>query len=309
MIGLVLLIGCGGAPFERSPPPPPPTEPLRFVAVGDIGRVTDAQRAVARAIEQVCAERGCAFGLLLGDNLYPSGMDSDDDPRMNEVFTEAFGEVGITFMAVLGNHDCARADPFRPRRQIRFAQRTPSFEMPDPYYRFQRGDAEFFALDTDPVFFYGEETLGAWLDERLPRSTARWRIAFGHHPYRSNGTHGNAGAYEGWSNVPWLSGNALRRLFERHVQPHADLYLAGHDHNLQVLCHRGLPLVVSGAGHATRPLVDRGNRLDLGFDVPGFAWIELYTSLTVVLYDERGTRLGEHRYAHPRETRSRCASP
>ena len=41
--------------------------------------------------------------------------------------------------------------------------------------------------------------MATWLtDEWAGGSTGTWRIAYGHHPYLSNGPHGNAGMYEGF---------------------------------------------------------------------------------------------------------------
>lgn len=297
---LTLLLACAPTAPPRGPAPPPSSGPVRFVAIGDTGRNTPEQTAVAAAMGRICAHRTCDFALLLGDNLYPKGMETDDDPRMTAVFTDVYGDLGLEFMAVLGNHDYGGGEAVRALRQLRFAAKTPTFTMPDRYYTFDRGAASFFALDTDWVFFNGEEEQAAWLDTKLAASDARWKVAFGHHPWRSNGKHGNAGTYEGWGWVPYVSGNALRRLFEGHVRA-ADLYVSGHDHNLQVMRHEGVPLVVSGGGSSARGFEDRGNPLDLGFAVPGFAWIELDEVLKVALYDENGTLLGEQTYPHPRE--------
>lgn len=300
---ILALLACGTATQRTgAPPPSPPTAPVRFIAVGDAGRNTPEQARVAASIGRLCADRPCDFGLFLGDNLYPRGMESDDDPRMDAVYTDVYGKLGLEFKVVLGNHDYGFGELERAERQVRFAARTPTFTLPSRTYTFTSGDAEFFALDTDWVFFHGEEEQAAWLDGELEHSKARWKVVFGHHPYRSNGKHGNAGSYEGWSHVPYVSGAALRRLFEDHVLGAADLYVCGHDHNLQVMRHRGLPLVVSGGGMSGRPLVDRGNDLDLGSGSAGFAWVELADQMTVALFDENGTLIGEQRYDHPRTT-------
>lgn len=272
---------------------------VRFVALGDVGKGNDTQRAVAGAMQRVCARRGCDFGLLLGDNLYPDGMTAPDDPRIDAVLTDVYGPLGLDIYAVLGNHDYGRQHvPENARYQLDWAAKHERFHMPRPYYRFRTGPAAFWALDTDTVFWEGAEAQAAWLDETLGPVEARWKVVFGHHPYRSNGRHGNAGAYEGWSNVPYASGNALLTLFDEHLAGRAHLYLAGHDHNLQSLNHEGLELVVSGAGASARELVDRGNTLRAGHDVAGFAWIELADALTVAFYREDGELLSEHRIDH-----------
>lgn len=295
---MILWLACSVPTF--SPPPDADHASLRaagevtrFIAVGDTGKGNDTQRAVAAGIKEVCRRRGCDFALLLGDNLYPDGMVSDEDPRMDEVFTQVYGELGLEFHAVLGNHDYGRRHlKVHADRQIAWATGQPLFHLPAPYYRFEAGPAGFWALDTDAVFWTGLQPQAGWLDETLGPSDVRWKVVFGHHPWLSNGKHGNAGTYEGWSGVPYSSGSALRELFENHLTG-ADLYLAGHDHNLQLLTKGTTTLVVSGAGASTTPIVDRGNQPALAFDVPGFAWIELGEAMTVAFHGADGALLGE----------------
>lgn len=295
--------GCNG-PSEAPDAPEPPKmrvetasqQVVRFVAVGDTGKGNDTQKAVAAAMTEVCAEKGCDFALLLGDNLYPDGMTSPDDPRMDAVFTDIYEDVPLTFHGVLGNHDYGRQHVVvHGEYQLAWATEHDQLSMPAAWYRFTAGPAELWALDTDTVFWEGHEAQAAWLDATLPHSDAKWKVVFGHHPYRSNGRHGNAGQYEGWSNIPYASGRALRTLFDHHVAPAANLYLCGHEHNLQSLEHDGLELVVSGAGASARPLIDRGNTLRAGHDVAGFAWIELSDALSVAFYDQHGTELSHDR--------------
>jgi hypothetical protein len=120
----------------------------------------------------------------------------------------------------------------------------------------------------------------------LARSDAQHKVVFGHHPFRSNGPHGNAGAYEGWSYIPWLSGASLERLFTATLCDQADVYLSGHDHNLQWTTACAVELVVSGSGAKTRPIVDRGNPMHFAEAAPGFVWLELSESAQIAFYDQ-----------------------
>jgi hypothetical protein len=63
-----------------------------------------------------------------------------------------------------------------------------------------------------------DENQLSWLQETLLSQGCRWRIAFGHHPVKSSGTHGDTGG-----DVETALRPALGRA-------RADLYLAGHDH-------------------------------------------------------------------------------
>jgi hypothetical protein len=94
--------------------------------------------------------------------------------------------------------------------------------------------------------------LVAWLDESLASSTARWKIVIGHHPLWST-----AGS-------KFAQAQALRELILPTLCRRADLYLAGHEHTLELHlddCSQAAPgtgaspllQVVSGAGAKQRP--------------------------------------------------------
>ncbi|MGH7856727.1 MAG: metallophosphoesterase [Candidatus Binatia bacterium] len=134
------------------------------------------------------------------------------------------------------------------------------------------GVADFFALDTNTLMYMGQPfppearelqrqiendvlTQELWIREALAASTATWKIAFGHHPYRSNGSHGNAGFYEGAPLTP-VSGPYVKAFYEQFVCGKVDLLITGHDHDLQwlapVAACGGTEFVVSGAAAKTR---------------------------------------------------------
>lgn len=301
MIALSVLLACGAPPAGGDLGPRPVRDPdvVRFVAVGDSGRDTPALHAVSSAIARVCAERGCDLGLMLGDNLYDRGMDGPDDPRIDAI-TEPLRATGLSWYLVNGNHDYAWVAGDQRSAWVRgWATRTPDVAYPAPWYRFEAGPAAFVALDTTQAFWWGAGAQLAWL-EATPPSTTRWRVVFGHHPLRSNGRHGNAGAYEGWVNLPFASGRSVRELLDAAVCPSTDLYLAGHDHNLELLDHCGARLIVSGAASRTRPLVDRGNRTTFEGSAPGFVWVELARRGRVLFFDEHGVLLHETGAIDPR---------
>lgn len=297
LLPLLTLLACRSAPSFEPPVITVATadpERVRFVALGDTGKGNASQRRVARAIGEVCAERGCDLVLLLGDNYYPRGMQAPDDPRIDELVTDVYGSLDLPVMAVLGNHDWGHGRDDRAAEwQVAWARRHPFVQMPERYYSFQAAHATFFALDTTPVFWGEDRAQTRWLRDAIRRSETPWTIVLGHHTFRSNGEHGNAGAYEGLRFVPVVRGSPLRRLFEENVCGRADLYLAGHDHLLQWIEHCGTDLVVSGAGATARELVDRGNDPRFAVSKTGFAWIELGDTLRIAFYDEAGEHLYE----------------
>lgn len=254
---------------------------MRLVAVGDVGHVTPAQRAIAAAITRRCAADPCDAVLVLGDLLYPSGPTGPDDPRLDEVLG-VYTRLGAPVWLVAGNHDHGQRGRDAPvDAEIAWAAaRGPVFPAPD--WRASLGDVDLWGLDTDRVFW--GRAPGAWLDAELDASTARWRIGFGHHPMRSQGPHGNAGAYEGRAWLPWFSGRALETFFRGRICGKVDLWLAGHDHLRELLpatptCPT--TLVVSGSGARGTRVVDRGNDATFASADEGFVEIELADVATV----------------------------
>lgn len=237
---------------------------VRFVAIGDTGFGSEEQRQVARAIAQQCRTQGCDFVLLLGDNFYPSGPSSPDDPGFKSRFEEPFAPVEVPFYVVLGNHDYGsngRGDQFeRGAYEVAYSERSTKWRMPSAHYRFRAKSVDFIALDTN-LQVYGRDAdqrraVTAWLSE--PRGG--WRIAFGHHPYLSTGPHGDAGRYGRFpSFLATASGARVKSFFDEVVCGKVDLYLSGHDHSQQWMkptC-RGTELVVSGAGATLTSVGDR----------------------------------------------------
>ena len=260
----------------------PPVQVTRVAILGDVGKANDGQARVAAALTDACAHfGGCEFALLLGDNIYDSGAEDADDPQWQTKFEIPYADVDMPFYATLGNHDYGAPpilqdfaagigiDPTRGQAQLDYARRQNKFRMPASFYRFSAGPVEFVSLNTASLFWRDlgfieditgfamindaqEEILPQWAQEPL----APWRIAFGHHPYFSNGRHGNAGTYD-FVFIPGLpgSGTGILEFMDRHVVGEFDVYLAGHDHNLQDLgAERGTQLFVSGAGASSRPL-------------------------------------------------------
>lgn len=289
VLAVLLLAGCFGglrAPLNAAPQP----GSLVFVAFGDAGTGGADQFRVAAGIGKVCGSGasadsggsgGCTFALDLGDLLYESGADSDHDPQFDTKFETPYANLAFPFWMSLGNHDNSAPGAgaglgtyyAQGDHEVAYAKRTdrPSDKWHEParFYAFgadnTTASATFFALDTNTLLFNDVpfppepgapvQAQAAWLDGALAAANTTWRIAFGHHPYLSNGPHGNAGAYDGRAGAPGQSGDYLKQFFEAHVCGKVDLYLAGHDHNLQWLepnssC-KGTTLLVGGGGGAS----------------------------------------------------------
>jgi hypothetical protein len=245
--------GSGAARFYPIGATPPTS--YRFIAIGDTGKASPEQWAVARAIENDCRARGCDFALMLGDNIYSSGASSIHDDQFRTKFEEPYRALEFPFYVVLGNHDYggggAGNEHWKGQVQIDYTRRSKKWKLPSAYYRWTMVDTDLFALDTTMQMYQLDAAQRATVGQWTSTTTAPWRIAYGHHPYRSNGNHGNAGAYDGTTGVvPW-SGDGVKSFLDANICGKVDLYLAGHDHSRQWLtdtCGGATELVVSGAG-------------------------------------------------------------
>ena len=134
-----------------------------------------------------------------------------------------------------------------------------------------------------------------WLIAGTQASTATWKVAFGHHPYISNGDHGNAGSYENIEgfNLPFVTGDSVKEFMEDAVCGKIDVYICGHDHNIQWLEPKcGTEFIVSGAGSKSEGLPGK-NPAFFGLpETEGFLWVELAdNSFTGIFYDATGKEL------------------
>jgi hypothetical protein len=273
--------------------------------MGDGGEGNEAQYAVGEAVRDVCAAKtdshsGCDFVLYLGDNFYNGGVDGIDDSQFATKFEDPYAVLDLPFYVVLGNHDYGETslEYSKSDYQVAYSSQSEKWIMPDEYYTFQEDHAQFFGLDTNAIMLeeltllgWGDHDQDSWLESLFGSSTATWKIAFGHHPYISNGQHGNAGEYEGYDWLPVANGETIEDFFDDHICGKIDVYFSGHDHNRQWLepsC--GTEFIVSGSAAKTTDLAGRGNSTLFEDDTTeGFIWVELRDAqLTGEFYDRDG---------------------
>jgi tartrate-resistant acid phosphatase type 5 len=308
----LVLSACATA----SPPPtlagvePPPIvetgagSSSRFIAVGDFG---DGAATVFAGVARIHREHPADAVLILGDNFYPCGVASEADARWSSI-RQTFSTLGIPLYPVLGNHDygepqfregdwrpCRNADP---SAQLRASSLVPNWKFPARSYLLRSGVADVAMIDTSPIAYgFGAPALGgdsasqAVERLRLAISTMRqsgynrWRIVAGHHTIVSSGFHGRA---------PSSERSRMRGILPLLREGGVDLYLCGHDHDLELVS--GDPLfLVSGSGSEPRPMVALMLRTLFPSDTRkrfGFAVLDLTAStLSVTFYDGSGEPL------------------
>ena len=242
--GVIRTIGAPKLPTARALDFPE-KETTTFYALGDTGLASTNRQQVLKQLQQQTHLVSPDLIFLLGDNFYNAGVNSTTDENWQLHFEQPFEKklYDCPFYACLGNHDYYG----NVAAQIEYSQIHKRWNMPSAYYSFTQqvggdGVAEFFVLDTTPIEEgdYSTGTQVRWLDQKLKQSEADWKIVIGHHPLFTGGEHGRS-----------------RRNY-RHLVPvldkhQIDLYICGHDHDLQLHdSGRGWLHLVSGAGSKLR---------------------------------------------------------
>ena len=175
---------------------------VKFAVIGDSGTGGSAQYEVGRLLSNARGRFPYEFVIMMGDNLY-GGQGPSDFVKKFETPYKPILDAGVKFYATLGNHDDPAQRFYKP------------FNMDGKrFYNFRKGDVEFFVLDST----YMSPAQVDWLKEALPRSDAKWKIPYFHHPlYSSGAKHG--------------SEEDLRSLLEPlFVANGVDVVFAGHEH-------------------------------------------------------------------------------
>lgn len=234
---------------------------IHFYVIGDWGRnggygqqeVADAMGRMAKIIEP-------DFFISTGDNFYPNGVASVDDPYFISSFENIYKSADLfePWYLVLGNHDYRG----NPQAEIDYSQKSMRWNMPARYFTHQLTEkgwnALFIFADTNPFELsyyekgnkYREAMMeqdttrqNQWMDSVLTASQEMdWKIVIGHHP-----------AYSGGKRDGKTSSIAKHYdpIFEEYE---VDAYFAGHEHDLQVIKPTGNTYhFVSGAGSEIRP--------------------------------------------------------
>ncbi|KAK2630782.1 hypothetical protein QOZ80_UnG0726080 [Eleusine coracana subsp. coracana] len=239
------------------------------------------------------------FVISTGDNFYETGLTGVDDQAFELSFTNIYTAESLQkpWYLVLGNHDY-KGDVL--------AQLSPVLRKIDNRFICMRSfivDAEivdFFFVDTTPFQLkYWTHPKGDhydWrevaprgkyisnllkeLDVAMKKSTAKWKIAVGHHTMRSVSDHGDTTELVQLL-LPVLKDNGI------------DFYINGHDHCLEHISSRDSPIqyFTSGGGSKAWRGVFQPNKdkLQFFYDGQGFMSVQLdQDQADFVFYDVDG---------------------
>ncbi len=211
-------------------PPAGTSRPTRVWALGDSGNANANARAVRDAYFNFTGATPTDLWLMLGDNAYTSGTDSEFQAAVFDTYPTMLRR--SVLWPTLGNHDGISADstsqsgPYYDIFTLPKAGEAGGFASgTEAYYSFDYGDIHFICLDSYETDRSMTGGMAQWLAADLADTTATWVIAFFHHPPYSKGSHDSDVDIE----MIEMRENAVRLLEQGGV----DLVLTGHSHSYE----------------------------------------------------------------------------
>lgn len=237
---------------------------IAFLAIGDFGRHgAFTQKEVARDMGTVAEILDLNFTVSVGDNFYPTGVQSTQDYQWISSFESIYTHhlLHEPWFVALGNHDYEG----NVQAQIDYSNVSRRWEMPNRYFeRLIEIDndqyLQLLVIDTNPMVSKylkePEKYLGIndqstqeqlkWIEDKLSTTNPKivWRIVVGHHPLYSGGKRKTAKETQEIQHL-------LEPVFEKHK---VDAYICGHEHDLQIIKRNNKPFTqfLSGAGSELR---------------------------------------------------------
>lgn len=239
---------------------------VRFVALGDLGKRSPDQYAVARQIRSVSFD----FMLVTGDVAYDSGKRRELEAYFFDVYPDILRTIPV--FPASGNHDY-RTEDARPFREAFSLFDNGGPHGTERWYSFDWGPVHVAVLDTE----IRETVQAEWLDDDLAGHDRPWTVVAAHRPPYSSGRHG--------------SDDDMRELFVPIFERHdVALVLGGHDHHYERTRETGgvVYVVTGGGGRGTRK-TGTSDFTALSARVAHFVWLEATaTSLRMVAVDATG---------------------
>lgn len=209
-------------------PPKGYRAPVRTWVLGDSGHV-NAESTAMRDSFYDYSNRHTDVCLMLGDNAYPNGTDSEYHAAVFEMFGEQLQKTPL--WPAYGNHealceDCVSANQLGPFFTLfktpMLAEAGGVSSLRRDFYSFDYGDVHFVCLNSHDG---SDSHMIHWLQEDLEQNRATWLIAYWHHPPYSKGFHNSDTVEE----QHYMRSSILPILEEHGV----DLVLTGHNHNYE----------------------------------------------------------------------------
>ena len=257
-----VLSGGNADTFFDTAPIAGTVKPTRIWVLGDCGTSGGSQLSNARKVANAYKNSPLFLHpdvwLLLGDNAYGSGYDSEYQAAIFDTYPD-FLRNSIVW-STMGNHETYNGlDPLPYYQIFNFPTNGEAGGIPsgtEHYYSFDRANIHFVCLDSmSDDLRVANSPMAQWLAADLAGTTQKWVIAFYHHPPYTKGTHDSDNESEHIE----MRENFLPILEAGGV----DLVLGGHSHSYERSC-----LLNGHYGHSSTLTpamkVDAGNGRESG---------------------------------------------
>ena len=259
-VGSTAALHAGDNAFHRfrTSPPAGLSGSTRIWVLGDSGTANGDAATVRDAYLEFAGSRDADLLLLLGDNAYTEGTQSQYQAALFDMYPQILRQTPV--WPTLGNHEGLSADstlqsgPYYDNFSLPVAAEAGGLPTgTEAYYSFDYGDIHFVCLESFSLDRTPQGAMLTWLADDLAATTARWIIAYWHHPPYTKGSHDS----DTESTLTQMREYALP-ILEAHG---VDLVLTGHSHSYErsflIDGHYGDSLTFSAAN-----LVDGGDGRD-----------------------------------------------
>ena len=222
-----ILSGGDTNTFFVTSPAPGSTKATRVWVLGDAGTKNVNQENVRNAYYNYTGSRHTDLWLMLGDNAYNAGLDSEYQTAVFDMYPEML-RMSVLWSA-LGNHETAQAtnynDSYPYFSMFTFPTNASAGGVSsgtEHYYSFDYGNIHFICLDSMTANRATNGAMATWLRADLDATTNTWLVAFWHHPPYTKGSHNSD------TETPLIE---MRQNFLPILEAGGvDLVLSGHSH-------------------------------------------------------------------------------
>jgi hypothetical protein len=225
-----VLAGQDANHYFYTSPQPGVAQPTRIWVLGDSGTANANAAAVRDAYLNSTGSRYTDLWLMLGDNAYSTGTDSEYQAAVFNMYPGMLRTSPL--WPTLGNHDGASADSSTQTGPYYNIFKLPTqgeagglASGTEAYYSFDFGNIHFICLESHETNRAVNGTMMTWLQNDVNSTNKDWIIAFWHHPPYSKGSHNS----DSETQLIEMRQNALPILEQAGV----DLVLTGHSHSYE----------------------------------------------------------------------------
>ena len=228
------LAGGDSAHFFATAPAPGAAHPVRIWVIGDSGTASAAAANVRDAFLTYAGTARPDLWLMLGDNAYLSGTDSEYQRAVFDFYPSVLRSTWL--WPTIGNHDALSADsPTQSGPYFDIFTLPTSGEAggllsgTEAYYAFDWADIHFVVLDSSDSDLAPGSAQMQWLTADLALRNRQWLICIFHHPPYTKGSHDSDNAGDSAGRMQAMRQTALPLLEAAGV----DLVLTGHSHSYE----------------------------------------------------------------------------